>query len=107
MYTGCCEDVLCLPCKALQVVIDALVVVLCCPCRSIQFFPLTIATAKLCAALVPWAYSSLRVETLTEPLVALKSHQQVKASEIVQVLLWVPFDCNRGAGPTCAVTMHE
>ena len=27
------QDVICLPCRALQLIADALIVILCCPCR--------------------------------------------------------------------------
>lgn len=62
------QDVICLPCRALQLIADALIVILCCPCRH-TFPPLSspfyALFAKQCAGVVPCLTKLLLTHTLT------------------------------------------
>jgi hypothetical protein len=43
---GFCEDVVCLPCKLLSSLCDALTVILCCPCRICCGCPKTASESR-------------------------------------------------------------
>lgn len=94
---GCCTDVICLPCRALQLVVDALVVVLCCPCRywscvisltqtSVLLFPILICVIYVVAAL-------LAASRATQSFLLI----------LVQVLVRLPCNCNRGCRTSSAL----